>query len=401
MGKPTINGPFSIATLNYQRVWGFSEFFKQSLVSKVIADCFVATNLVLIQASSYWLVGELPKDDMDDDDVEDLEENNVEESEEEEGVDGTAEQYFQKYGVMKPPPCPKQMPKWGGRMRPPEPAGPPPGHKAPVKPAKAEPKPADVGPAAAVPLPPAPPPPAGVTTVQWTKAVCTKTTAVMPPPPPPAVEARSSTSSRSTGEERTGFQKLHKRCVVCSMFVVTIDSTIPKASKHRKKTVSQCFHFIIFRSKTWTTSRCSLTSPLFLISFPQVFPTSHNVPNSLHGFPHIFPHFFPMSVFHLFPMFSMICPMFSMVFHGFPTFSHGFRHVFPTFSPRGARAGPGRLASPSGPARGAERHDLRSARRGAAGHGGSWGHAGGATGAQVNHLHLGILMDVNGYFNGF
>ena len=114
MGKPTINGPFSIATLNYQRVWGFSEFFKQSLVSKVIADCFVATNLVLIQASSYWLVGELPKDDMDDDDVEDLEENNVEESEEEEGVDGTAEQYFQKYGVMKPPPCPKQMPKWGG-----------------------------------------------------------------------------------------------------------------------------------------------------------------------------------------------------------------------------------------------------------------------------------------------
>ena len=84
----TINGPFSIATLNYQRVWGFSQFFKQSLVSKVIADCFVATNLVLIQASSYWLVGELPKDDMDDDDVEDLEENNVEESEEEEGGDG-------------------------------------------------------------------------------------------------------------------------------------------------------------------------------------------------------------------------------------------------------------------------------------------------------------------------
>lgn len=56
-----------------------------------------------------------PKDDMDDDDVEDLEEiNDVEESEEEEGGDGTAEQYFQKYGVMKPPPCPKQMPKWGG-----------------------------------------------------------------------------------------------------------------------------------------------------------------------------------------------------------------------------------------------------------------------------------------------
>jgi hypothetical protein len=101
-----------------------------------------------------------------------------------------------------------------------------------------------------------------------------------------------------------------------------------------------------------------------------------------------------MSVFHLFPMFSMVCPMFSMVFPRFPM-------VFATFSPRGARAGPGRLASPSGPARGAERHDLRSARRGAAGHGGSWGHAGGATGAQVNHLHLGILMDVNGYFNGF
>ena len=143
-----------------------------------------------------------PKDDMDDDDVEDLEEiNDVEESEEEEGGDGTAEQYFQKYGVMKPPPCPKQMPQMGSRMRPPEPAGPPPGHKAPVKPAKAEPKPADVGPAAAVPPQPAPPPPAGVTTVQWTKAVCTKTTAVLPPPPPPAVEAHSSTSSSSRPSE--------------------------------------------------------------------------------------------------------------------------------------------------------------------------------------------------------
>ena len=110
------------------------------------------------------------------------------------------------------------------------------------------------------------------------------------------------------------------------------------------------FHFIIFRSKTWTTSRCSLTSPLFLISFPQVFPTSRNVPNSLHGFPHIFPLFFPMSVFHLFPMFSMVCPMFSMVFpwfsHVFPWFSPRFPHVFPPGRPGRARP-PGLAQRPS------------------------------------------------------
>ena len=116
-----------------------------------------------------------PQDAMDDDDVE----VEVEESEEEEGGDGTAEQYFQKYGVMKPPPCPKQMPQMGGRMRPPEPAGPPP-------------KPAE--PPAAVPPPPPGPP--GVT-VQWTK--CTKTMAVLPqpPPPPPPAAAHSSKSSSS------------------------------------------------------------------------------------------------------------------------------------------------------------------------------------------------------------
>ena len=111
-------------------------------------------------------------------DVEDVE---VEESEEEEGHgDGTAEQYFQKYGVMKPPPCPKQMPQMGGRMRPPEPAGPPP-------------KPAE--PPAAVPPPPPGPP--GVTVHQWTR--CTKTMAVVPqpPPPPPPRAAHSNKSSSS------------------------------------------------------------------------------------------------------------------------------------------------------------------------------------------------------------
>ena len=160
-----------------------------------------------------------PQDDINDD-VEDLEEVNVEESEEEEEESaGTAEQYFQKYGVMKPPPCPKQMPQMGGRMRPPEPPGPPPGRAA-VEPKPAEPKPLEpkltrqkpkpkpaepklagqkpkpkpAEPPAAVPPPPPGPPPAGVTTVQWTK--CTKTMAVLPPPPPPAA-AHSSTSSSS------------------------------------------------------------------------------------------------------------------------------------------------------------------------------------------------------------
>ena len=178
----TINGPFSIATLNYRRVWGFSDFFKQSLVSKVIADCFVATNLVLIQASSYWLVVELPKDDMDDDDVEDLEENNVEESEEEEGGDGG----WHCRAVLPEVRCDEATPM-------PKADAPNGGAHAATRTCWTT--------ARTVPLPPAPPPPAGVTTVQWTKAVCTKTTAVMPPPPPPAVEARSSTSSRSTGEE--------------------------------------------------------------------------------------------------------------------------------------------------------------------------------------------------------
>lgn len=144
----------------------------------------------------------MPKDDMDDDDVENLEESNVEESEEEEEHE-TAELYLKKYGVMKPPPCPKQMPQMGGRMRPPEPPGPPPGRAA-VEPKPAELKPAEPKPAGqkpklkpaepAVPPPPPGPPPAGVTTVQWTQ--CTKTMAVLPPPPPPAA-AHSSTSSSS------------------------------------------------------------------------------------------------------------------------------------------------------------------------------------------------------------
>lgn len=84
------------------------------------------------------------------DDLEDVEVDSTEEDDEEdEGMDGDG--YFQKYGVMKPPPCPKPMPQQGGKMRPPEPPGPPPGR------AKAEPVPAAAKGPCTVP-PPRPPP---------------------------------------------------------------------------------------------------------------------------------------------------------------------------------------------------------------------------------------------------
>ena len=105
------------------------------------------------------------------------------------------------------------------------------------------------------------------------------------------------------------------------MSIVTIDSTIPKASEKSSFTI---FHFIIFRSKTWTTSRCSLTSPLFLILSPKcsshptmfrilsmVFPTSSHI-------------FFQCLFSTYFPMFERL----SHVFHGFP---HVFPMVFPRF----------------------------------------------------------------------
>ena len=82
-----------------------------------------------------------PQDEVD----EQVESEHMEQEESEEG-DEDADQYFQKYGVTKPPPCPKQMPTQGGRtQRPPEPPGPPPGYMAPAaKPAglKPEPQPA-------------------------------------------------------------------------------------------------------------------------------------------------------------------------------------------------------------------------------------------------------------------
>ena len=175
-----------------------------------------------------------PKDEVDE-----VDEEVTEEVESEEG-DDDPEQYFQKYGVMKPPPCPKPMPMQGGRttqrpnepaapppQRPPEPPGPPPGYMAPatkpssgLKPAASKPGPKRVlkpQPAAQVPKPAAavpkaagagskpaapvvvPPPTAGVT-VQWTKAVCTQTTVLPPPPPPAAVESKSSSSSSRPSE---------------------------------------------------------------------------------------------------------------------------------------------------------------------------------------------------------
>ena len=121
-----------------------------------------------------------PKDDLEDVEVDSTEEDD----EEDEGMDGDG--YFQKYGVMKPPPCPKPMPQQGGKMRPPEPPGPPPGR------AKAEPVPAAAkGPCTVPP----PPPPPQVTTVEWTKTQKVCQTTVLPPPPPPKVEAAASSSS--------------------------------------------------------------------------------------------------------------------------------------------------------------------------------------------------------------
>ena len=110
----------------------------------------------------------------------------------------------------------------------------------------------------------------------------------------------------------------------------------------------------IFGPKTWTTSGCCFTSPLFQILSPlsdaHIFPR----PNS-YVFPNVFStyqpdisfilqRFFPICytfsmgfphLFHSFPcVFLMFFPRFP---HVFPTFSHvfpRFSHVSPTFFPR-------------------------------------------------------------------